>query len=72
MSLTDSTKTKNYSNKTDNNIKVAKKDETVAGHFGKGGVLYKGKGKNYPGISKIIKKNKLKVIPINIGLKKNK
>ena len=72
MSLTDSNTKKNYSNKTDKNIKVAKKDETVAEHFGKGGLLYKGKAKNYPGISKIIKKNKLKIIPINVGLKKNK
>ena len=30
------------------------------------------KAKDYPGITKIIKKNKLKIIPINIGLKKNK
>ncbi len=74
MSLTDSNKKKNYSNKTDNNTKVAKinKKSTVAEHFGKGGVLYKGKSSKYPGISNIIKKNKLKVIPINIGLKKNK
>ena len=71
MSLTDSTKIKNYSNKTDKNIKVATNDK-VKDHFGKGGILYKGKAKDYPGISKIIKKNKLKVIPINIGLKKNK
>ena len=72
MSLTDSNKKKNYSNKTDSNTKVAKtyKKSTVAEHFGKGGILYKGKAKDYPGISNIIKKNKLKVIPINI--KKNK
>ena len=69
MSLTDSNKKKNYSNKTNNNIQVAKNDK-VKDHFGKGGLLYKGKAKNYPGISNIIKKNKLKVIPINI--KKNK
>ena len=69
MSLTDSNKKKNYSNKDNGNIKVAKNDK-VKDHFGKGGILYKGKAKDYPGISNIIKKNKLKVIPINI--KKNK
>ena len=74
MSLTDSNKKKNYSNKTNNNIKVAKIDKksTVAEHFGKGGILYKGKAKDYPGITKIIKKNKLKIIPINIGPGKKK
>ena len=74
MSLTDSNKKKNYSNKTNNNTKVAKinKKSTVAEHFGKGGKIYVGKSSKYPGISNIIKKNKLKVIPINIGLKKNK
>ena len=84
MSLTDSNKNKNYSNinntnknkvirdRSHKNIGVAKIDKksTVAEHFGKGGLLYKGKAKDYPGISNIIKKNKLKVIPINI--KKNK
>ena len=72
MSLTDSIKNKNYSNKTSKNTKVAKinKKSTVAEHFGKGGLLYKGKLKNYSGTSSIIKKNKLKIIPINI--KKNK
>ena len=50
---------------------VAKKeDDTVKGNFGKGGVLYKGKAKDYPGMSNIIKKNKTKVIPININKKK--
>ena len=50
---------------------VAKKeDDTVKGNFGKGGVLYKGKAKVYPGISSIIKKNKTKVVPININKKK--
>ena len=49
---------------------IAKKDELVKDHFGKGGVIYKGKVKDYPGISKIIKRNKDKVIPININKKK--
>ena len=49
---------------------IAKKDELVKDHFGKGGVIYKGKVKDYPGISKIIKRNKNKVIPININKKK--
>ena len=30
------------------------KKSTVAEHFGKGGILYKGKAKDYPGISNII------------------
>ena len=74
MSLTDSNKKKNYSNKTNNNTKVAKinKKSTVAEHFGKGGKIYSGKAKNYPGITNIIKKNKLKIIPINIGIGKKK
>ena len=51
---------------------VAKKeDDTVKGNFGKGGVLYKGKAKDYPGAAALIKKSKAKVIPINLG-KKNK
>ena len=39
MSLTDSNKKKNYSNKDNGNMKVAKIDKktTVAEHFGKGG-----------------------------------
>ena len=49
---------------------IAKKDETVKDNFGKGGVIYKGKAKNYPGISNIIKRNKQKVIPINLNKKK--
>jgi len=49
---------------------IAKKDETVKDNFGKGGVIYKGKAKDYPGISSIIKKNKQKVIPINLNKKK--
>ena len=74
MSLTDSNKKKNYSNKNSKNTKVAKIDKKTLfkDHFGKGGKIYVGKSSKYPGISNIIKKNKLKVIPINIGLKKNK
>ena len=72
MSLTDSNKNKNYSNKTSKNTKVAKIDKKTLfkDHFGKGGKIYVGKFSKYTGISNIIKKNKLKVIPINI--KKNK
>ena len=74
MSLTDSNKKKNYSNKDNGNMKVAKIDKktTVAERFGKGGKIYSGKAKNYPGITNIIKKNKLKIIPINIGIGKKK
>ena len=38
---------------------MAKKNETVKEHFGKGGVIYKGKAGDYPGISNIIKKNNI-------------
>ena len=57
MSLTDSNKKKNYSNKDNGNMKVAKIDKktTLAEHFGKGGKIYSGKAKDYPGIVKIIK-----------------
>ena len=38
----------------------------------KGGVLYKGKAKNYTSASDLINKKKAKVIPINIGSGKKK
>ena len=38
----------------------------------KKGISYKGKAKDYPGAASIIKKNKAKVIPINIGPGKKK
>jgi len=38
----------------------------------KGGVLYKGKAKDYTSASDIINKKKAKVIPINIGPGKKK
>ena len=68
MSLTDRNKKKNYTNKDNGNMKVAKIDKktTLAEHFGKGGKIYSGKAKDYPGTTGIIKKNKLKIIPINI------
>ena len=71
MSLTDSNKKKNYSNKTNNNIKVAKNDK-VKDHFGKGGLLYKGKAKDYPGAAELLKKKSAKIIKIDINKKKNK
>ena len=46
---------------------IAKKDELVKDHFGKGGVIYKGKVKDYPGISKIIKRNKKTPVIVNCG-----
>jgi hypothetical protein len=52
----------------DGNIQVA--DANVSSNY-KGGVLYKGKAKDYPGISAILKKKKAKVIPININKKKD-
>ena len=48
------------------------KKTTLAEHFGKGGKIYSGKDKDYPGTTGIIKKNKLKIIPINIGIGKKK
>ena len=52
----------------DGNIQVA--DANVSSNY-RGGVLYKGKAKDYPGISAILKKKKAKVIPININKKKD-
>ena len=45
-------------------------DANVSSNY-RGGVLYKGKAKDYPGISAILKKKKAKVIPININKKKD-
>ena len=67
MSLTDSTKSKNYSNKTDKNIKVAKLDKKKLNIIRQSGQ----KAGNKFSINKLLNK-KAKVIPINIGLKKNK
>jgi hypothetical protein len=52
-------------------LMAKKEDDTVKGNFGKGGVLYKGKAKDYPGVTSIIKRNRAKVVPINLN-KKNK
>tara|TARA_Y100000114_G_scaffold98924_1_gene92128 strand:- start:1934 stop:2209 length:276 start_codon:yes stop_codon:yes gene_type:complete len=54
----------------DREMMAKKPTGTVKDNFGKGGVLYKGKAKDYPGMSNIIKRNKLKVVPININKKK--
>jgi hypothetical protein len=51
----------------DGNIQV---DANVSSNY-KGGLLYKGKAKDYPGISAILKKKKAKVIKININKKKD-
>ena len=67
MSLTDSTKSKNYSNKTDKNIKVVKLDKKKLNIIRQSGQ----KAGNKFSINKLLNK-KAKVIPINIGLKKNK
>ena len=44
-------------------------DANVSSNY-RGGLLYKGKAKDYPGITEILKKKKAKVIKIDIG--KNK
>ena len=67
MSLTDRNTKKNYSNKTDNNIKVAKLDKKKLNIIRQSGQ----KAGNKFSINKLLNK-KAKVIPINIGLKKNK
>ena len=67
MSLTDSNTKKNYSNKTDNNIKVAKLDKKKLNIIRQSGQ----KAGDKFSIHKLLNK-KAKVIPINIGLKKNK
>ena len=55
----------------DRELMAKKEDDTVKGYFGKGGVIYKGKAKDYPGVTSIIKRNRAKVVPINLN-KKNK
>ena len=44
-----------------------KPSDKLSDYKPKGGLLYKGKAKDYPGASSLMKKNKAKVIPINIG-----
>tara|TARA_R100001463_G_scaffold51829_1_gene102540 strand:+ start:183 stop:398 length:216 start_codon:yes stop_codon:yes gene_type:complete len=44
-------------------------DANVSSNY-RGGLLYKGKAKDYPGITEILKKKKAKVIKIDIGKKK--
>ena len=65
MSLTDSNTKKNYSNKTDKNIKVAKLDKKKLNIIRQSGQ----KAGNKFSINKLLNK-KAKVIPINIGLRK--
>ena len=55
----------------DRELMAKKEDDTVKGNFGKGGVIYKGKAKDYQGVTSIIKRNRAKVVPINLN-KKNK
>ena len=61
MSLTDSTKSKNYSNKTDKNIKVA---EAKIIKFPIEIKVF-GKAKDYPGAKEIIRRQKLKKLNKN-------
>ena len=44
-------------------------DANVSSNY-RGGLLYKGKAKDYPGIKKILEKKKAKVIKINLDKKK--
>ena len=61
MSLTDSTKSKNYSNKIDKNIKVA---EAKIIKFPIEIKVF-GKAKDYPGAKEIIRRQKLKKLNKN-------
>lgn len=54
----------------DRELMAKKEDDTVKSNFGKGGVLYKGKAKDYPGVTSIIKRNRARVVPINLNKKK--
>ena len=67
MSLTDSEKNKTYTNKINKNVKVAKLDKKKLNIIRQSGQ----KAGNKFSINKLLNK-KAKVIPINIGLKKNK
>ena len=53
----------------DGNTQVA--DANLSSNY-KGGLLYKGKAKDYPGAAALIKKKSAKIIKINIDKKKNK
>ena len=46
-------------------------DANVSSNY-RGGLLYKGKAKDYPGAAALIKKKSAKIIKINIDKKKNK
>ena len=46
-------------------------DANVSSSY-KGGLLYKGKAKDYPGAAALLKKKSAKIIKINIDKKKNK
>jgi len=67
MSLTDSEKNKTYTNKINKNVKVAKLDKKKLNIIRQSGQ----KAGDKFSIHKLLNK-KAKVIPINIGLKKNK
>ena len=49
---------------------IGKKKTLKKGYSMHPGIKWKGKAKDYPGMSNIIKRNKLKVVPININKKK--
>ena len=67
MALIDSEKNKNYSNKINENVKVTKLDKKKLNIIRQSGQ----KAGDKFSIHKLLNK-KAKVIPINIGLKKNK
>ena len=46
-------------------------DANVSSSY-KGGLLYKGKAKDYPGAAELLKKKSAKIIKIDINKKKNK
>tara|TARA_R100001163_G_scaffold59919_1_gene48884 strand:- start:402 stop:620 length:219 start_codon:yes stop_codon:yes gene_type:complete len=46
-------------------------DANVSSNY-KGGLLYKGKAKDYPGAAALLKKKSAKIIKIDINKKKNK
>ena len=46
-------------------------DANVSSNY-RGGLLYKGKAKDYPGAAELLKKKSAKIIKIDINKKKNK
>lgn len=53
----------------DREMVAEKPSDKLSDYKPKGGLLYKGKAKDYPGASNLMKKNKAKIIPIKLGPK---